>query len=108
MPVWQQWREAVRFDAHGPGVTVLHESDELKTVLVGLHAGQQLPVHLGPAACFVFLDGDAVVMVGAEEIPVSGGGLVVVPTGANRAVRAVTDVVFVGNLGDPASERGPH
>jgi len=89
-------------------VTVLHESDELKTVLVGLRAGQRLPVHPGPAACFVFLDGDAVMTVGADEVAVSAGGLVVVPTGADRGVRAITDVVFVGNLGDPASERGPH
>ncbi len=105
MPVWQQWRDTVRFDAQRPAVTVLHESDELKAVLVGLRAGQQLPVHPGPAASFVFLDGDAVMTVGAEEVPVSAGGVVVVPTDANRAVRAVTDVVFVGSLGDPASER---
>lgn len=107
MPV-SEWRSAVRFDDHGPGVTVLHESAELKVVLVGLRAGQQLPVHPGPAASFTFLDGEAVMVVGDGEVPVAAGGIVIVPTGANRAVRAITDTVFLGNLGDPGSEQGPH
>lgn len=108
MPVWPQWGEAVRFGDGGPGVTLLHESEELKVVLVGLRAGQDLPVHPGPAASFVFLQGEAVMTVGDDEVPAAAGAVVVVPTGANRAVRAVSDVVFVGSLGDPTSEQGPH
>ena len=108
MPVWPSWREAVRFDDGGPGVTLLHESGELKVVLVGLRAGQALPVHPGPAASFVFLQGEAVMVVGDGEVRATAGTVVVVPSEAARAVRAVSDTVFVGSLGDPASEQGPH
>jgi hypothetical protein len=55
---WPDWRSVVSFSAEGPGVTLLHESPELKVVLVGLEVGQALVVHLGPAALFHFLDGD--------------------------------------------------
>ena len=108
MPTWSSWQEAVRFDDGGPGVTLLHESEELKVVLVGLRAGQALPVHPGPAASFVFLQGEAVMVVGEDEVRVAAGTVVVVPSGAARAVRAVSDAVFVGSLGDPTSEPGPH
>ena len=40
MTVWRDWRGEVNFSAEGPGVTVLHESPELKVVLVGLDVGQ--------------------------------------------------------------------
>jgi quercetin dioxygenase-like cupin family protein len=108
MSVWPSWEQAVHFDDAGPGVTLLHESDELKVVLVGLRAGQALPVHPGPAASFVFLQGEAVMVIGPDEVGAPAGAVVVVPSGAARAVRALKDTVFVGSLGDPASERGPH
>lgn len=43
-------------------------------------------------------------VVSDEELQASAGGIVVEPSGANRAVRAVSDVVFLDNLGDPGSE----
>lgn len=55
--MWPDWRSAVEFSDEGPAVTVLHESSDLKVVLVGLEAGQGLPAHPGPAASFHFLDG---------------------------------------------------
>jgi len=105
--VWPDWRGTAQFSAQAPGVTVLHESTELKVVLVALSPGQGLPVHPGPAASFHILDGEGVVVVDDEQIPVSAGAIVVVPTGARRAVRAGTPLVFLGNLGDPGSEDQP-
>ena len=107
MPVWSDWRSTVRFGDDGPGVTVLYESSELKVVLVGLRAGQSLPEHPGPAASFHFLDGAAVMSVDSERIEVTAGATVVVPPGGGRGVRAVTDVVFLGSVADPASEDTP-
>ena len=107
MPVWSDWRDTVRFGDAEPEVTVLHESLELKVVLVGLRAGQSLPEHPGPAAVFHFLDGAAVMTVDAEQIEVTTGATVVVPPGGVRGVRAVTDVAFLGSLGDPAAEDTP-
>jgi quercetin dioxygenase-like cupin family protein len=102
------WRGAVTFSGDGPGVTVLQQSDELKVVLVGLEPGQQLPVHPGPAASFHILDGTGTVVVDDDELAVSAGATVLVPPGARRVVRASTRLAFLGNLGDPASEHGPH
>ena len=87
---------------------MLHKSSELKTVLVALGAGQALPDHPGPAACFHILDGSGTVVVDGEETPVSAGATVIVPTGATRGVRTTSKIVFLGNLGDPDSEHGPH
>lgn len=108
MSVWPDWRTVAHARDDGPDVTLLHESAELKVVVVALAAGQGLPEHPGPAACFHFLDGEGVMFIDAEQVPVSAGATVVVPTGAVRAVRASTPLVFLGSLGDPASENGPH
>ena len=89
-------------------MTLLDESKELKLVLVGLGIGQALPVHPGPSASFHFLDGEGVMVVGTEEVAVVAGATVVVPTGVSRGVRATSRLVFLGSLGDPASENGPH
>lgn len=108
MTVRRDWRNEVTYSAKGPGVTLLHESPELKVVLVGLEVGQALPVHPGPAASFHFLDGEGVMVVGSEEVEVAAGVTVIVPSGASRGVRATSRLAFLGNLGDPASENGPH
>ena len=108
MAVWPDWRSTVTFSEDGPGVTLLHESPELKVVLVGLGVEQALPVHPGPSASFHFLEGEGVMVVGTEEVAVVAGATVVVPTGVSRGVRATSRLVFLGSLGDPASENGPH
>lgn len=106
--VTPDWRSAVAYPETGPGVTLLHESGELKVVLVGLEPGQALPPHPGPSASFHFLDGNGVIAVDDEQIVVSAGATVVVPPGAVRSVRAISRLTFLGSLGDPASEAGPH
>jgi quercetin dioxygenase-like cupin family protein len=87
---------------------VLHESGELKVVLVALAPGQALPAHPGPAASFHILDGRGIVAVDTAEIAVSAGAIVIAPTGTRRAVRAETALTFLGNLGDPRSEPDHH
>ena len=108
MPVWRNWNDTVRFNADGPGVALLHESAELKVVLVALEPGQALPAHPGPAASFHFLDGHGVMLVGTDEVAVAAGTTVVVPPGQVRSVRATSRLAFLGSLGDPGSEDGPH
>lgn len=106
--VWPDWRSVVAARDVGPDVAVLHESAELKVVLVALAAGQGLPAHPGPAASFHVLSGTGTVVVDEVEHPVSAGATVIAASGTRRAVRAASPLVFLGNLGDPASEDGPH
>jgi hypothetical protein len=46
---FSDWRASVSFSDAGPSVSVLHESKDLKVVLVGVEPGQSLPPHRGPA-----------------------------------------------------------
>lgn len=102
--VWPDWRAVVAAKDTGPDLVVLHESAALKVVLVALAAGQALPEHPGPAASFHILDGTGSVIVDGVEHPVSAGATVIAPPETHRAVRATSPLVFLGNLGDPASE----
>jgi quercetin dioxygenase-like cupin family protein len=106
--VYPDWHSVVKHQDAGPDVALLHESAELKVVLVALSPGQALPPHPGPAASFHIVSGDGVVVVDGVEHAVSAGATVIAPPGAHRSVRSITPLVFLGNLGDPASEDGPH
>jgi len=106
--VWADWHDMVAPQEGGPDVRILHESEELKVVLVALAAGQALPDHPGPAACFHILSGSGAVVVDGTAHPVTAGATVIAGSGSRRSVRAEVPLVFLGNLGDPASEDGPH
>lgn len=102
MPYWSTGNDAVQFNADGPGITLLHKSERLKVLLVGLEPGQGLPEHPGPAASFSFLHGSGIMMIGDDEVEVSAGGVAVLAEGENRSIRATTErLVFMGTLGDP-------
>lgn len=105
--VCADWHQVVAHREAGPDVAVLHESPELKVVLVALAAGQALPDHPGPAASFHVLSGAGAVVVDGVEHRVAAGATVVAAPGTRRAVRATSPMVFLGNLGDPTSEDGP-
>lgn len=106
--VWPDWSTVVAARDAGPDVRVLHESEALKVVLVALAPGQALPPHPGPAASFHILSGTGAVVLDGTPVAVSAGATVVVAPGRERSVRAETPLVFLGNLGDPGSEDGPH
>lgn len=101
---WPDWRTVAEPGGAGPHVTLLHQSDTLKVVLVGLGKGLSLPAHVGAAASFHILDGSGTVQIGDELVEVSTGSTVVIPDGARRGVNATSDLTLLGNLGDPASE----
>ena len=54
---YPNWKATVTFDDHGPSPTTLLETDHLKAVLVGLKAGQSIPIHPSPEAVYHFLQG---------------------------------------------------
>ncbi len=105
--MWADWRAVVAPRDAGPDIAVLHESAELKVVLVALAAGHGLPEHPGPAASFHILSGTGAVVIDEVAHPVSAGATVVAASGTRRSVRATSPLVFLGNLGDPASEERP-
>ena len=111
MAVRPHWRSTVTFSEDGPGVTLMHESPELKVVLVGLGVGQSLPVHPGPSASFHFLAR----WRGCHGCRYrggrcGGGGDGGRSDGRLARVRATSRLVFLGSLGEPGApkEDGPH
>lgn len=104
MSVFPAWAETVRFSPEHPVPTVLHESDELKVVLVGMEPGQVLPEHPAPAAMFHVLDGHGVVTIDGTPADVAPGATVTVPSGARRGWLAQTRLVFLGSLANPGNE----
>lgn len=97
------WHSLAHAQDDGPNISLLHESPELRVLLVALAAGQGLPEHPGPATCFHFLDGEGEVVVDGQAVAVAAGATMIVPSGAYRSVRTDSGLVFLGNLGDPAS-----
>jgi quercetin dioxygenase-like cupin family protein len=94
--VISNWREKVVFSTEGPQPQSLVATSKLKSVLVGLEPGQNVPVHPAPAAVYHFLDGSGWMLVDGERLPVQAGATIVVPEGALRGVEADTRLSFLG------------
>jgi quercetin dioxygenase-like cupin family protein len=104
LPVFPAWADTVRFSPEHPVPTVLHESDELKVVLVGMEPGQVLPEHPAPAAMFHVLDGTGTVTVDGAPADVGPGATIIAASGTRRGWRARTRLVFLGSLANPGAE----
>ncbi len=90
------WREHVVYSSEAPQPQVLIATDKLKSVLVGLEAGAQIPLHPGPAAVYHFLEGEGQMFVDDQRIAVQAGMTVVVPDGAQRGMQTETRLAFLG------------
>jgi len=92
-----RWQDAVVFGDDGPQPQKLLETESFRVVLVGLKAGQRVPVHPAPASAYHFLAGSGQMSVDGEPLPVGPGATVVVPSGARRGIEADTEMVFLGS-----------
>lgn len=92
-------RQAV-FATEGPKPSFLIETPQFKALVIGLEAGQQIPLHPGEAAMYHFLDGEGLMTVGEETFAIRPGVTVIAPAGAPRGMNAKTRVVFLGSKGE--------
>ena len=88
------------FAADGPKPQFLIDTPKFKSLVVGLGAGGQIPVHPGEAAMYHFLEGEGLMTVNDETFAIKPGVTVVVPSGAKRGMNAKTRVVFLGSKGE--------
>jgi quercetin dioxygenase-like cupin family protein len=88
------------FAPDGPKPQFLIDTPQFKALVVGLEAGQQIPVHPGEAAMYHFLEGEGMMTVGEETFDIKPGVTVVAPSGAKRGMNARTRVVFLGSKGE--------
>lgn len=95
--LYPSWQDVVVFSDEGPAPQVLIETDVFKSVIVGLKAGQQIPVHPTTAATYHVLQGTGWIRVDDERFRLSPGVTVTVPDGAARGIEAETELVFLGS-----------
>ena len=87
------------FAADGPKPQFLLDTPKFKALVVGLEAGQQIPVHPGEAAMYHFLEGEGLMTVGEETFDIKPGVTIVAPSGVKRGMNAKTRVIFLGSKG---------
>lgn len=97
---FQDTRSIAVFAADGPKPQFLIQSPEFKALVVGLEAGQQIPVHPGEAAMYHFLEGEGLMTVGEETFAIKPGVTVIAPSGEKRGMNAKTRIVFLGSKGE--------
>ena len=85
------------FAADGPKPQFLIQTPQFKALVVGLEAGQQIPVHAGEAAMYHFLEGEGLMTVDEETFAIKPGVTVITPSGAKRGMNARTRIVFLGS-----------
>jgi quercetin dioxygenase-like cupin family protein len=84
------------FAADGPKPQFLIDTPDFKALVVGLQAGQQIPLHPGEAAMYHFLEGTGLMTVGEDTFAIQPGVTVIAPSGAARGMNAKTRVIFLG------------
>jgi len=87
--------EKIVFSAEGPLPQVLFAEGQVKIIVVGLEAGQKIPVHPEGLGSFHFLDGKGVMMVDGERLPVGPGTVIITEHGAPRGIEAETQLRFI-------------
>lgn len=88
------------FATDGPKPQFLIESPQFKALVVGLEAGQQIPLHPGEAAMYHFLEGEGLMTVGEETFVIKPGVTIIVPASVPRGMNAKTQVIFLGSKGE--------
>ncbi len=87
------------FAADGPKPQFLIDTPQFKALVVGLEAGQQIPVHPGEAAMYHFLEGEGLMTVGEETFAVKPVVTLVAAAGVKRGINASSRLVFLGSKG---------
>jgi quercetin dioxygenase-like cupin family protein len=87
------------FSADGPKPQFLLDTPQFKALVVGLEAGQQIPLHPGEAAMYHFLEGEGLMTVGEETFAVKPGATIIAPKDVKRGINARTRVVFLASKG---------
>ena len=61
------------FATDGPKPQFLIDTPKFKVLVVGLEAGQQIPLHPGESAMYHFIEGTGLMTVGAETYEIRPG-----------------------------------
>ena len=84
------------YASDGPKPQFVFDTPAFKSLVVGLEAGQQIPLHPGETAMYHFLEGTGLMTVGEQTFAIEPGVTVIVPDGVVRGMNAKTRAVFLG------------
>ena len=99
---FQDILQEVTFPEGGAEPRILIQQGEAKAVLAGLKAGNQIPSHPESAALYYFLQGEGVMQVNDQKLPIAPGAVVLTETDDARGIQATTDLAFIAfRLGSP-------
>ena len=93
--LFPNWKEIVVYPENGAQPQVLVETENYKSVIAGISAGNSMPPHPEGPAIFHFLEGSGQMIVGEQIFSVNAGATVVVPEGALRGIQADTQLAFL-------------
>ena len=84
----------------------MHQSTGLKVVLAYFKKSQFIPVHsLAVELVLCVLEGEAEVVAGDQRIYAGKDDLIIIPKGANREVKALTELTVLHVVHPPPSEQ---
>lgn len=89
------WQDNLSFGESGPIPKNIIEDSSVRVVLGALQAGQMIPPHPEEKAVYTFMEGQGTMSVNGEDLPVQQGTVLMVPSGAIRALKADTRLVFL-------------
>jgi quercetin dioxygenase-like cupin family protein len=87
------------FSTEEPKPQFLVDTSAFKALVVGLEAGQQVPLHPAELAMYYFLEGEGLMTVGDETYAVRPGVMLIALDGAPRGINAKTRLIFLGSKG---------
>ena len=89
-------RQQAKVPENGILSQTLHSDERSKVILFGFAAGQELSAHTAPfPATLLFLKGDALLKLGAEEQEATEGTFVYMRPNLEHGIKAQTDVVML-------------
>ena len=94
--LYSNWQETIQFSAAGPNPQKIIETENFRSVMVGLEAGQKIPSHPAPASIYHFFAGTGWISINGERFTIQAGATIVVPDGATRSIEAETQLAFLG------------
>lgn len=88
-------KDRLVFGEQGAQPQILYLDGQIKVLLAGLEAGQSIPQHPEALSVYHFLEGEGVMTVDGEAVPVKAGTVLTLPHGTVRGLDAHSRVIFV-------------
>ena len=99
-------KELKSFGENNFAPNVVYQSTDIKVVLAYFKRDQFIPIHTPRVDLILYiLEGEAEVAAGEERLSAKKDDLIVIPKGAKRGIKALTDLSILHVVQPPPSEK---